>query len=131
MKCYFYLLMGFGIAGINSCKTASKADNTSLLVGKLVISEICSHLVVSVESGNISPDKLTASFRDEKRATSFNNVFTIANTCNFEKTGIKEGDRFYFEIIPNTAQEECMVCMAYYPTPEAKLSITRIKKINR
>lgn len=123
--------MVIGLAGITSCKTSAKADPTVPLIGKLVISEICSHLVVSVESGNISPDKLTPSFKDEKRATSFNNVFTIANTCSFEKTGIKEGDRFYFEVISNKVQEECMVCMAYYPTPGAKLSIANIKKINR
>ncbi|KYP14304.1 hypothetical protein [Flavihumibacter sp. CACIAM 22H1] len=126
MSCFLLLTLTF----ISGCKSGSRTSASGPLIGKLVISEICNHFVVAVESGKIDPAKLTGHFRDEKRAAEFTRVFTVVNSCSFAQAGIKEGDRFYFETTPARINQDCMVCMAYYPTPAASLSIINIKKIN-
>ena len=118
------------IAG-GACKsTAVPTATGKMLTGKLVISELCNHYVVSVLSGSLPSTAVTASYRDEKRNLTYTNVFTVESKCSFEKAGIKEGEQFSFELATAGYQENCMVCMAYYPTPATRLSIVNIKKIN-
>ena len=86
------------------------------LKGKLVIKEICSHYVVQVTSGSVDTSKVVSGWRDEKRQTTFDKVFTVANRCDFPST-MNEGDEFEFEFDPNPSPQNCAVCMAYYPIP--------------
>lgn len=116
---------------LSACKSSSQKQTTAAsLTGKLVISEICNHLVVAVESGEVNSDWVTTSYKDEKRGTTFDRVFTVENSCSFIKSGLKEGDRFSFDIPAKPEPDTCMVCMAYYPTPPTKLSVTNIRKID-
>lgn len=114
---------------LSSCKNSKSGQNQAPLVGRLVISEICQHLVVAIESGSFDPEKVTASYTDEKRGKTFKNVFTIENRCLFGESNIKEGDRFNFEWMPDNIKETCMNCMAFYPTPDTRASIKVIRKI--
>ncbi|HEY8396483.1 MAG TPA: hypothetical protein VIK80_01000 [Flavihumibacter sp.] len=118
------------VLNLAACKSGSKAAASSDLIGKLVISELCNHFVVSIESGDVDPSLITDSFRDEKRATTYSRVFTVGNSCQFQEAGLKEGDRFSFSISPKPIEDTCMVCMAYYPTPETRLSVTNIRKLD-
>jgi hypothetical protein len=114
-----------------SCKlTAIQNQPATPLTGKLVISEICNHYVVALVSGKLDPAVLTVKFYDEKRKSDFSNVFTVESRCNFAEAGISEGDLFTFELAAADYKEDCMVCMAYYPTPPTRLSIINVKKIN-
>jgi hypothetical protein len=121
------LAAGFMIA----CKSSKSPGEQGALTGKLVISELCNHYVVSLESGSLDTAKIAASWADEKRNSTFSNVFSVASRCSFAQAGLKEGDAFTFEVSPQPTEENCMQCMAYYPVPERSLYIRNIKKINK
>lgn len=114
-----------------ACKSTKNPGNQSVLTGKLVVSELCNHYVVSLESGSLDTAKIAASWPDEKRNTTFSNVFSVASKCSFAQSGLKEGDVFTFEVSPQPTEENCMQCMAYYPIPERSLYIRNIKKISK
>ncbi|HYJ38053.1 MAG TPA: hypothetical protein VEV87_05530 [Chitinophagaceae bacterium] len=86
------------------------------LKGKLVIKEICSHYVVQVIEGTVDSSQVVNNWNDEKRGIAFDKVFTVGNKCDFPAE-MKEGDEFEFSFDPNPSPQECVVCMAYYPTP--------------
>ena len=117
-----------------SCKTKVPAtsdlpSNTDkVLVGKLVVSALCSHFIAVVESGQVDTSRVTT-WKDESRNATFNNAFTVGTRCNFASLGLKEGDRFSFELSDNEIKETCAVCMAYYPVPDKVLYLRNVKKL--
>ncbi|ULQ58186.1 hypothetical protein KJS94_08255 [Flavihumibacter rivuli] len=129
MKKYFSLL-ALSLIILGACKTATNQTGAGL-VGKLVVVENCGHYVVTLEKGNLDPGKLAANWKDDKRNASYIAAFAVANPCSFGKTGLKEGDRFSFEIVEQPEAENCAVCMMYYPTPEQKLAIKNIRKLDK
>lgn len=115
-----------------SCKTKAPAaaGNGAPLTGKLVISALCNHFVVSIESGSYDTAIVAASWKDDSRNASFPNAFTVSSTCSFAALGLKEGDRFSFELAPGATPENCATCMAFYPTPQQRLAIRNVKKLD-
>ena len=95
----------------------------SVLKGKLVISEICSHFVIQVTSGKLDTAFVTNGWKDDKRNKTYDNVFTVSNRCGFADMKLKEGDEFEFIIDKNPPPENCLVCMAFYPTPPKRNAI--------
>ena len=95
----------------------------SLLKGKLVIKELCGHYVVQVISGRLDTAYVTNGWNDEKRNKTYDNVFSVSNRCSFPAADMKEGDEFEFRIDRNPVQEDCAVCMAYYPTPPKRNAV--------
>jgi hypothetical protein len=116
-------LFALTIFGLSCNNKIIPADG--VLKGKLVISEICSHYVVQVTSGKLDTAYVTNGWADEKRNKTYDNVFTVGNRCGFAKAGLKEGDEFEFSFDKNPAPEDCLVCMAFYPTPP-KRNVIRI-----
>lgn len=114
-----------------ACKSTKGPGKQEELTGQLVISELCNHYVVRLESGSVDTTKIATAWQDEKRNTTFSNVFSVASRCSFAQAGIKEGDVFTFEVSPQPTEENCMQCMAYYPIPERSLYIRNIKKISK
>ena len=123
-------ILALSLLSLGACKTTTQPSDAGL-VGKLVVVENCGHYVVTLEKGNLDQGKLAASWKDDKRNASYAAAFAVANPCSFGKTGLKEGDRFSFEIIEQPGGEECAVCMMYYPTPEQKLAIKNIRKLDK
>lgn len=123
------LIAGFFLWGISGCKTSANKTAAGY-TGKLVVSELCNHYVVALETGSIDKNNLAESWTDNKRNMTFNNVFSVASKCSFANAGLAEGDLFSFELADSTATENCATCMAYYPTPEQKLMLKNIKKIS-
>ncbi len=111
-----------------ACKTGQSSASKTL-TGRLVIKENCNHYVVSLESGQLDTSRIAATWKDEKRNTSFTNVFTVASSCSFGQAGLNEGDLFSFEV-SDGPPEACAVCLMFYPTPDKKLAIKNIKKIS-
>ena len=103
-------------------------SGTMKLKGRLVISEICAHYVVQVIDGNADTSKVQNGWKDEKRNATYDKVFTVANRCGFADEKIKEGDEFEFSFDTNPPPEDCLVCMAFYPTPGKRNAIKVIKK---
>lgn len=93
--------------------------------GKLVIKEICMNYTISVVLGNIDKSLIEKSWTDQSTGKVYQNVFALSSYCSFP-TDIKEGDEFYFKIVDNSDQD-CVVCLAYYPTPGKKLAIAILK----
>ena len=80
----------------------------------------------TVTGGSVDTSLVEASWTDETTGKTFKNAFGIANPCDFPST-INAGDEFYFEV-ETAKSKDCAVCMAYYPTPQKKLSIKVIPK---
>ncbi|MDZ4796375.1 MAG: hypothetical protein SGI83_19055 [Bacteroidota bacterium] len=89
--------------------------------GKLEIAGICMNYTIRVTEGNPDTSIVAANWTDESTKKSYTNVFRLGNPCDFPAT-IKQGDEFYFTI-DTTKGKDCIVCMAYYPTPSKAVSI--------
>lgn len=107
--------------------TCNKGNNTKELPatncfkGRLEIKGLCMNYTIKVLTNTIDKNLVVASWQDPSTNKTYQNVFALGNVCNFPAT-IKEGDEFYFTLDENPKQD-CMVCQAYYPTPEKRLSI--------
>lgn len=121
MKLFLASVLTIAIAAASpkGCGKQQKAEPTCYK-GKLEIKAICSNITISVQDGQ-KPDWAQASWTDEQTQKSYEQVFRLANPCQFPAS-IKEGDTFYFTI-DTSKQENCAVCMAYYPTPQKAVSI--------
>jgi hypothetical protein len=76
---------------------------------------------VSIQSKNFDTSMVVANWTDQNSGKTYKNVFELGSKCKFPDS-LKAGDEFYFTI-DTTSVQNCMVCMAYYPTPPKKLSI--------
>jgi hypothetical protein len=94
--------------------------------GRLEIKGICSNYTIALLEGEMDTALISASWTDDHANKSYTNVFGLGNPCQFPDT-IDQGEEFYF-VIDTSRQEDCMVCMAYYPTPPRKLNIKVVKE---
>ena len=93
--------------------------------GRLEVKGICSNYTITVLEGNLDSSKIAKSWTDENTNKTYNNVFALDSPCSFP-ADMKEGDEFYFTV-REEKDKDCNVCMAYYPTPPKRLSITVAK----
>ncbi|HEX6333506.1 MAG TPA: hypothetical protein VFZ78_04710 [Flavisolibacter sp.] len=108
----FLLLAGF------QCKKS--AVQQGCFKGKLVKKGICMNYTISVVSGNIDTSLVAETWQDPTTGVSYDKAFGLGSPCNFPD--MAEGAEFYFTI--GAPDQECAVCMAFYPTPDKKLAIT-------
>jgi hypothetical protein len=94
--------------------------------GRLETKAICSNYTLKLLEGDMDTSLIVASWTDEVTNITHKNVFALSNPCTFPST-IQQGDEFRF-VIDTTRQEECIVCMAYYPIPPKKLAIRVLDK---
>jgi len=106
-------------ASTKSCKEAQLP--IGCYKGKLEIKALCMNYTITIENKNFDTSMVVANWTDESTGKIYKNVFGLGSRCTFPDT-LKEGDEFYFTI-DSTSVQNCMVCMAYYPTPVKKLSI--------
>jgi len=108
------------ISGSNkSCK--QKQLPAGCYKGKLEIKELCMNYTISIQSNNFDTSMVVANWKDENTGKTYKNVFELGSKCLFPDS-LKAGDEFYFSI-DTTLVQNCMICMAYYPTPPKKISI--------
>ncbi len=119
----FVLLSGFQCQKKISGVTGQRQDDC--FKGKLVIKGICMNYTISVISANIDTSLIEKTWEDKSTGKVYQNVFALGSQCNFP-ADIKEGDEFYFKVVEK-ANEDCILCMAYYPKPEKHLSIAVLK----
>jgi hypothetical protein len=93
--------------------------------GRLEIKAICSNYTISVLEGDIDTSKIVANWTDEHTGKSYTNVFKLGQPCLFPDS-IDAGEEFYFVI--DTTEENCQVCMAYYPVPNKTIPIRVVNK---
>ena len=117
----FLLLSGIFLLTVSAERCGSSAKNEpARLKGKLEIKALCMNYTISLLTGHLPDSLLDKTWTDETTGKTYNNVFGLGSPCNFPDS-IKEGDEFYF-VIDTPSQKECVVCMAFYPTPPRKLA---------
>lgn len=124
----FLILSSFILlsASTKSCKDRKEQGlPAGCYKGKLEIKALCMNYTVSIQSKNFDTSMVVANWIDENTGKAYKNVFGLGSRCTFPDS-LKAGDEFYFNIDSTTVQN-CMVCMAYYPTPAKKLSIKVLK----
>ncbi len=110
----------FIVAMMVSNKNCNKNKAKDCYKGRLEIKGICSNYTIKLLEGNLDTSLMAINWTDEHTGKAYTNVFALGSPCTFPEN-IGEGDEFYFQI--DTAQQDCNVCMAYYPTPNKKLAI--------
>lgn len=106
---------------LSNSDCSKKNTNTGKYKARLEIAGICMNYTIRVIEGNMDTARIVPDWTDESNNTSYTNVFKLGNPCDFPAS-IKQGDEFYF-IIDTAKPKDCIVCMAYYPTPPKSLSI--------
>lgn len=101
-----------------------------LLTGKLVINGPCEHYVIQLQKGTIDTANIESSWYDNGKDTTYQNVFTVANSCSFGNYGLQKGDVFTFEIDPNSPPQHCAICEIYVTTPTKQNAVINVQKVN-
>ena len=105
----------------NTCKNKKQKISEKCFKGKLEIKGGCMNYTIAVTEGNIDTALVQSSWTDENTGLNYKNVFGLASKCDFPTT-IDQGNEFYF-VIDTAMNQNCAVCLMYYPVPEKKLSI--------
>jgi len=106
---------------LENCSNEKNQTASKEYKARLEIKGICMNYTLTLIEGEADTALFTPQWTDDHTGKSYKNAFGLANPCTFPKT-INAGDEFYFSLDTSKA-EDCMVCMAYYPTPPKKLSI--------
>ena len=133
LSCIFLLTVSARNCNNNSSvKNEEKADSAVVrntdsasvkkYKAKLEIKAICMNYTLRLIEGSIDTTLISGNWTDETTHKSYQNVFALGNPCTFPPT-IEQGQDFNFVIDTASAQKQCAVCMAYYPTPPKKLFI--------
>ena len=125
MKLLIFLSVIF-LLTVSADKCGTKKSSTGKYKARLEIKGICMNYTLRLLEGNIDTSLISANWTDESTGKSYNNVFGLGSPCTFP-SNIEQGDDFYF-MIDTSKQQQCAVCMAYYPTPPRKLSIKVVEK---
>lgn len=119
------LLSSVFVLTVSAEKCGSKSKGNTYKA-KLETKALCMNYTLRVLEGNIDTSLVNGSWTDETTGKTYTNAFGLANPCDFPSS-INEGDEFYFTI-DTAVVKNCAVCMAYYPTPDRKLSIKVINQ---
>ena len=123
----FFLLSSIFILTVSADKcNNTKKTGPGIYKARLETKAICMNYTLRLLDGDIDTSLITANWIDEETGKSYTNVFGLGSPCTFPPN-IKQGDEFYFQI-DSSGKIDCVVCMAYYPTPSRKLSIKIVEK---
>ena len=122
----FTILISFLNAGF-ICNKDNDRRISGCLKGKLEIKGICMNYVISVKEGYIDPSFVESTWQDPITGINYQNVFALGSPCSFPPD-INEGDDFYFYVL-DKSPGNCIVCLAYSPTPQKHLPISVSNKL--
>lgn len=109
-------------ASADTVKTKTEETKSAgRYTGRLEVAGICKNYTISVIEGEMDKKLVEAEWTDASTQKKYTNAFKLGNPCDFP-AAIKAGDTFHF-VIDTSPSKECIVCMAYYPTPSKALSI--------
>ena len=120
------LLSVIFVITVSADQCGKKKTAAGIFKGRLEIKAICMNYTISVLEGAIDTSLVASAWTDETTGKSYKNVFGLGSRCTFPST-LEQGDEFYF-VIDSSQVQQCAVCMAYYPTPQRKLSIKVVDK---
>ncbi len=99
----------------------STSDDNNLLRGKFALEGICFNHVFTIEDGVFDMD-LVSDWTHPNTSEVYKNAFAIKNICDLPEN-LKEGDFFNFTVLKNRNASDCVVCLAYSPTPSNGLHV--------
>lgn len=117
MKWYSLIFILF----LFSSATCNKPSGTTCFKGRLEIKGICMNYVIKVLEGNTANLNIARAWTDETDGRTHENVFALASKCDFPD--MAEGAEFYFTIV-DKSREDCAVCLAIRPLPDARNRIS-------
>ena len=119
------LLSGFSLLLLSNSDCGKKGGSGKTYRGRLEVAGICMNYTIAFTGDSPDSSLFNAEWTDEVTGKQYENVFRLGNPCDFPPT-IKAGDSFDF-VIDTAKGKECMVCLAYYPTPSRAVSIKVVK----
>ncbi|MBD0332990.1 MAG: hypothetical protein ICV66_10065 [Chitinophagaceae bacterium] len=108
----------FSSCGKSTSTVSSKTNSEECCTGILVKKGICGQYVIELQSVDAQGLEIAANWYDSTSGKSYQNVFTVANPCDFP-TAFKQGDKVNFTV-GNSAKNICSLCEAFTPTPAAR-----------
>jgi len=121
------LVFGALISLVMQVKDCTAPRNkTACFKGRLEIKGLCSNYTIKILDGAMDTSGKMTNWIDENTGKTYTDVFALANPCSFPP-GIDEGDEFYF-IVSTAKDKGCNICMAYYPVPPKRVSISVLQK---
>ena len=120
------LLSSVFILTVSANQCGKKKSSAGTYKAKLEIKALCMNYTLRLTEGSLDTSMITANWTDESTGKTYTNVFALGSRCSFPDS-IEQGDEFYF-VIDSARQQDCAVCMAYYPTPPKKLYIKVVNK---
>jgi hypothetical protein len=126
---FLIFLSAIFLLTVSAKNCGSKKSSTEPVTykAKLETKALCMNYTLRLTEGSLDTSMVAASWTDENTHKTYQNAFALGNPCTFPAS-IKEGDEFNFIIDTAKNQEQCIVCMAYYPTPPKKLYIKVVGK---
>ena len=104
-----------GIIFFCACKP-SRTHRSGPFTGK-VLGDICSQYTIQLVSGDMDPARYVKDWKNEQTDSVYHNVFAVANYCDFNKSGLRNGDVFQFYLLSDSTPQNCAVCLIYSPRP--------------
>lgn len=127
LKVILLLLLAISLFTIE-CKKNSPVS-AATYTGRLVINGPCSHYVIQLVKGNFDTTKLVTSWYDRDNDSTYSNVFTVSNYCNFGTYRLQQGDVFTFQLEPSVPPQTCPICLLFVSVPPIQNGVTNVQKI--
>lgn len=122
----FIFLAAIFLLTVSADECGKKKNTVKTYKGRLEIKALCMNYTIGLLEGELDTSLVATDWTDESTGKSYKNVFALGSRCSFP-AAIEQGNEFYF-VIDTTQQQQCAVCLAYYPTPPKKLSIKVVEK---
>ena len=94
-----------------------------------VLGNICSQYTVQLISGDMDPARYVKTWKNTNNDSVYHNVFAINNFCYFNTFNLQKGDVFEFNLLPDSAKENCVVCLVYEPVPPISNTVKVIQTV--
>lgn len=100
--------------------------------GRVAVLGMCGNITLSLIDGNLDTSRYRTAWKDPNTGITHPNAFRLENPCTVGfPADIKVGDVFRFTVTESSAADRnCMMCMAYYPTPDVGVSIRYLGPAN-
>lgn len=114
-----FLLLGL----LFSHLACEKATDEQVFEAKLLDS-FCAFNIISIED----PAFYSLGMKwKNSQGTTLEHVFSVANPCDFNASGVKKGETFRCRIIKEPRNNSCAVCMGFMETPPLSYSIEVVR----
>lgn len=107
--------------------------NPDKLTGKLVVAGPCGQYVIQVLKGDLDSSRIQKMYLDSGffgKGERYSNVFTVRNVCDFAGYHLSKNDIFTFVLKDTLPDQNCAVCLIYYPVPTITNTVQQVQVIS-